>query len=121
MSYGIIEYSDDGLIKCEICNQYFQRVITHVRQKHYMNEKDYNLQFGFDTSKGICSRESAERSRIKVYENFDKCIGKNLLEKGSNTRFIVGSKGRTKDMVSYQTNLSLKRRLDDYHLKKNNH
>lgn len=111
MSYGVIEYDEDGLPKCEICNKHFKRVISHVRQKHSMNEREYKELFGFDVRKGICSKESSEKSRKRVYENYDKCITSNLIKSGAKSRFKIGSKGRTKDQVSAQTRTRLKERL----------
>jgi len=107
MSYGVIEYNSEGKPKCEICGKYFKRVISHVRQKHDMNEKEYKTTFGFDLHKGICSKDSSEKSRKAVYENYDKCINNNLISKGNKTRFISGHKGRTKNKVSEQTRLRL--------------
>lgn len=111
MSYGVIEYNKDGKPKCELCGRHFNRVISHVRQKHEMNEREYKQMFGFDLKKGICSKESAEKSRDATMKNFDKCIVFNLLVRGEHSRFAQGSQGRTKDMVSEQTKLMLKNRL----------
>jgi len=113
MSYGKIEYNEDGKPKCEICGEYFNRVISHVRQKHEMNEKEYKKQFGFDLKKGICSKESTERTRLKTLDNYDKCIQRNLIIKGSETRFNDGDNGRTKEKVSEQTRIRLKERLKE--------
>lgn len=119
MAYGEIEYNEDGQPKCEVCGKYFNRVISHVRQKHEMNEKEYKKQFGFDLYKGICSKESSERTRLKTLSNYDKCIEGNLIINGSKTRFKDGCKGRTKEKVSEQTRIRLKEtgmRLGrDYH------
>lgn len=109
--YGIIEYNEEGLPKCEICGQYFKRVLTHVRQKHFIEEREYKQQFGFDLKKGICSKESSKLSREKVFYNYDK-MEKNL-SKGEKYRFKKGSKGRTKDKVSAQTKKRLKDRLKE--------
>jgi len=46
--------------------------------------------------------------------NFDRCIKKNLIEKGVSTRFNIGSEGRTKIKVSHQTRLRLIERLKDH-------
>jgi hypothetical protein len=110
MSYGVIEY-ENGKPICEICGKAFNRVISHVRQKHDMSEKEYKTEFGFDLHKGICSLESAEKSRIKALENYDLVIAQNLINNGSQTRFAKGSKGRTKDKISEQTRNALKERL----------
>lgn len=106
MSYGIIEYNQDGLIKCEICNKYFKRVITHVRQKHFMTEREYKLSYGFDLKKGIISKESKQKSHDAIMRNYQQCISENL-NKGAKYRFKKGSKGRTKEQVSAQTKLML--------------
>ncbi len=111
MSYGIIEYDQYGNPICEICKKSFKRVIAHVRQKHDMNEREYKVKFGFDLKKGICSKDSSELSRDKLFENYDKCVTKNLLNKGSKSRFKKGDPGRTKDKVSEQTRLMLRERL----------
>lgn len=113
MAYGKIEYNEDGQPKCEICGRHFNRVISHVRQKHEMSERDYKLTFGFDLKKGICSAESSERTRDKTLANYDRCITKNLILKGSKSRFKEGDEGRTKDKVSAQTRTRLKDRLKE--------
>ena len=113
MAYGILEYNEEGKPKCEICGKFFNRVISHVRQKHFLNEKEYKKQFGFDLKKGICSKESSEKSRIKTLDNYEKCINQNLKIKGFKNRFKLGDKGRTKDKVSEQTRIRLKERLKD--------
>lgn len=113
MSYGIIEYNEDGQPKCEICGCFFNRVLSHVRQKHNLNEKEYKLIFGFDLKKGICSQESSKKTSIKTLSNYNKCIQKNLISKGKRSRFKIGHSGRTKDKVSEQTKLMLKERLKE--------
>ncbi|MFA7307605.1 MAG: hypothetical protein WC026_13135 [Hyphomicrobium sp.] len=113
MSYGRIEYSEDGLPKCEICNQYFKRVLSHVRQKHGYSEKEYKKEYGFDLRKGICSKESSDKTRVKTLENYDLCVTQNLEEKGAKNRFKKGSKGRPKEKVSAQTKIRLKQRLKE--------
>ena len=105
---GVIRYDEDGNPICEICNKSFKRVISHVRQKHDMNEREYKKTFGYDLKKGICSKKSAELSREKVFENYEKVVEKNLIKKGVKSRFTDGHKGRTKDKVSEQTLIRLK-------------
>lgn len=107
MAYGVIEYNEDGQPMCEICGKYFDRVIAHARQKHHISEREYKMQFGLNVKKGICSKESAEKSRERVFENYEQCIGKNLQLLGEKTRFRFGSEGRTQEKVSEQTRLML--------------
>jgi hypothetical protein len=111
MSYGIIEYDEDGKPICEICHQSFHRVLFHVRQKHGMSAKEYKLTYGFDAIKGICSMESSEKSRLKVMDNYDKVVTQNLTQHGKDTRFIKGSKGRTKEKISEQSKIRLTENL----------
>jgi hypothetical protein len=118
MSYGIIEYNEEGLPKCEICGGHFKRVVSHVRQKHEMNEKEYKKQYGFDLRKGICSKESAEKTRIETLKNYNKCISRNLISKGEVTRFKKGCQGRTRAMLSEQTKIRLKERLKEPYMVK---
>jgi len=116
--YGKIEYNELGKPKCEICGKYYDRVISHVRQKHGINEKEYKKRFGFDLKKGICSYTSSQLSREKVFENYDKVVSKNLLENGKVSRYKKGSKGRTKEYVSEETRQRLKKRLKEPEMQK---
>jgi hypothetical protein len=115
MSYGIIEFDESGKPICEICKKSFNRVISHVRQVHNMNEREYKITYGFDLKKGICSKNSSTKTREKTLSNFDKCVSKNLIINGKKYRFVKGSEGRTKEKVSEQTKIRLKQRLkEDY-------
>lgn len=107
MADGIIEYNAHGLPKCELCGKYFHRVLSHVRQKHAMNEREYKIMFGFDLVKGITSAESAAKSRHAVLNNFDTVVERNLIKKGEALRFKKGCDGRNSDQVSAQTRLML--------------
>ena len=111
MAYGVIEYNANGKPMCEICGKYYDRVIPHARQKHHISEKEYKIQFGFDRIKGICSKQSAEKSRLKTLENYDKVIAINLKEKGKDSRFSKGCIGRPKEVMSEQTRLQLIERI----------
>ena len=109
--FGIIQYDDSGLPVCEICGESFHRLLTHVRQRHGINKREYKIKYGLDLKKGICSRESSKKTRDKIFTNYDICIKQNLTKKGSRTRFKAGHLGRTKEQVSEQTRLMLRERL----------
>lgn len=111
MPQGTIEYNQDGKPICEICGKSFHRLLSHVRQKHQINEREYKLMYGLDLKKGICSKKSSQKSRRKALLNYNKVIKINLLSKGKKTQFKKGSKGRTKENVSTQTRKMLKERL----------
>jgi hypothetical protein len=109
MERGVIRYDTDGKPICELCGKSFNRVAAHVRQVHNITARDYKKKFGLDVLKGICSKASKERSRAAALANYDNVIKKNLIEGGSKSRYKVGSKGRTKDMVSAQTRQMLQK------------
>lgn len=111
MAQGVIEYNEEGNPKCEICGLFFKRVLTHVRQKHFMNERQYKSKFGFDLIKGICSKASSDKSRAKVIEHYDTVVAGNLLYSGELSRFSKGTKGRTRDKVSTQSKLRLTKQI----------
>lgn len=111
MKLGIIEYNEDGQPKCEICGEYFDRVIAHARQKHDINEREYKLRFGLDLKKGVCSKKSHDLSSMRTLSNYDKCVNKNLMIKGESSRYVKGSPGRTKDKVSEQTKIMLEKHM----------
>lgn len=95
---------------CKICGKSFDRVASHVRQKHFMTAREYKTMYGLDLIKGITSKESKEKSRTAALRNYETVIEKNLLEKGKRTQFKKGSKGRTRDQVSEQTRKMLAER-----------
>lgn len=105
--YGVIQYNEDGQVLCEVCGLYFDRVATHVRQKHNLLAVAYKKMYGFDTKKGICSPQSAEISRKNNKAHYDRVVVQNLLKGGLKSRFKEGSIGRRKDKVSEQTRLRL--------------
>lgn len=118
MAYGRVEYDEDGNPICEYCKKSFKRVLTHVRQKHGVTEREYKLQFGLELSKGICSAESAGISSLRAYDNYNKVIAINLINKGRRTRFKKGDPGRTADMVQEQTRIALVERLKQPYMQK---
>ena len=111
MTPGIIRYDKEGKPICEICGKAFKRPLSHARQKHGISARDYKIRFGYDTVKGICSQESHDLARERVYKNASLCIDKNLLNKGKATRLQKGSPGRVREKVSAQTLIALKTRL----------
>jgi hypothetical protein len=111
---GVIRFTDEGNPICEICGKSFKRILCHVRQKHEMTAKGYKQMFGLDTSKGICSSVSSEKTRVQTLKNYQKCIKENLLQSGVSSRFKKGSEGRIK--ISEQTRIRLKKRLKEQYM-----
>lgn len=104
---GVINYDYKGRPICNICGKGFNKLISHVVQKHNMDSLTYKKKFGYDTTKGIMSKKSTEIAREQALKNLPKIID-NLIEKGKNTRFKKGSEGRTKNKISPQTAIWLK-------------
>jgi len=104
MAFGVIEYNQAGLIKCEVCGGFFKRPATHARQKHNTSALEYKKMFGLALYSGICSDESRALSRAKFVDN-------NQVVNGAGTRFKKGFKkrfkGRTREKLSEQTKLRL--------------
>lgn len=111
---GEIGYTSDGRIICHLCGKAFTRLLTHVRQYHNMNEKEYKKEFGLILYKGIISEKSRDKSRKAVLDNYEKVVLDNLVTKGESTRFKVGSEGKTREKMSLQ---ELKR-LQNKHIKR---
>lgn len=99
---GEIRYDSEGNLICHICGRSYKRLLTHVRQIHGMTGLEYKTEFGLNRIKGLLSDDTRQKSREAVFNNYDKCVKNNLIAKGEETRFIVGSKGRTRDKLSVQ-------------------
>jgi hypothetical protein len=56
---------------------------------------------------------SAQKTRLKTLKNYDTCIKNNLLKNGTNSRFKIGSKGRTRDQLSEQSKIRLIEQLNN--------
>ena len=108
MPFGIVTYNDQGQPICEECGLAFDRVVSHIRQAHNMDGRQYKKKYGLDLKKGICSAQSAEKSRIQNKINFDLVVTQNLIEKGENSRYVKGSSGYKKEYVSEQTRQRLR-------------
>jgi hypothetical protein len=108
---GKVHYDENGKPICSICGKSFDRLLTHVRQKHFMTEREYKEMNGLDVGTGIISKESKQKSRDAVFRNYNKVVAKNLIMAGESTRYKAGHEGRTKDMVSEQTKKRLIERL----------
>lgn len=102
-NYGEVTYNEDGKPICHICGKAYNKILTHAWQVHKICAREYKEKFGLDVIKGIMSEESTKIARQRAFENAEVVIEKNLILGGKRTRFVKGSKGRTKDKVSAQT------------------
>ena len=105
---GEVAYDNQGRVICHICGRAFHKVLTHCKQRHGLTAYEYKKMFGLDVKKGLTSNYTKEKLRKSVQDNYDKVVSENLIKGGKKTRFINGSKGRTKDKVSLQTLKRLK-------------
>lgn len=101
--YGEVQYDVNGNPICHICGKSFPKLGAHIWNGHRIKMREYCEIFGLDVKHGVCSKEYKNKMRDHVYVHYDTVVTKNLLEKGTKSRFKSGGKGRTKDMMSEQT------------------
>lgn len=111
MGYGVIEYNQDGLIKCEICGEFFRRLNCHLRHTHFIPASEYKEEYGLNIKQGLWSKDESARQRKLVFDNYEKVVQRNLVEKSEQYHFKKGYKGRTKDLVREQTRIMLYNRI----------
>lgn len=100
--YGIPEYNENGEPKCEICGNFFKRVLNHATQKHHVCSRDYKKRYGLDLTKGICSKESSNLTKMQNLKNWAKCVTDNILKRNQGTKFKKGAQCRKGGYVSEQ-------------------
>lgn len=110
MEKGVVNYDQWGRPICGICGRAYDKLMTHVNQKHGLSAREYKEQFGLDVSKSIMSLKSKDRARKPTIRN-QAIIQKNLVEKGKKHRFKKGSKGRPKDKLSEQSKKRLQNQI----------
>jgi len=111
MPYGIIEYNDDGHLKCELCGNFFNRLSNHLRYTHRMTSGDYKATFGLNIKQALWSKADSLKQREKTLSHYDQCIKKNLIDSPGRNSFKKGHPGRTKDKVREQTRIMLYNRI----------
>tara|TARA_R110000803_G_scaffold7854_2_gene25265 strand:+ start:1400 stop:1768 length:369 start_codon:yes stop_codon:yes gene_type:complete len=109
MEKGIIRYNEEGKPICEICGLAFNKLISHVSQKHLITGKQYKIRFGYDKTKSIMSNSSRNLAKENA-QKYPKVIEK-LIIKGKKTQFKKGSEGRKKSKISPQTDIKLKKAM----------
>ncbi|HEY8891395.1 MAG TPA: MucR family transcriptional regulator [Clostridium sp.] len=101
--YGEVTYDPGGKPICHECGKSFNKLLSHVHQKHDMLEKEYKHKYGLDLFSGIIAESTRTKLQKSVRDNYDLVVAENLIKSGQDTRFIGGGKGRTIDKVSPQT------------------
>ena len=110
---GELKYDELGRPICHICGRAFNKLLTHVKQRHKMTPEEYKETFGLENGKGIVSDKFREVARQNVLDNYDVVVTENLMNKGTKTRFKSGCKGRTKDQVRLQTKNKLREHIQN--------
>jgi hypothetical protein len=103
--YGEIWYAPNGDCICPICGKAFRKLGCHLYNFHKITSREAYQQFGwaFNVKASNLSYRYDMKQKLKDY-----CVDINLIERGKNTRFVVGSPGRTTDKVSEMTRRRLK-------------
>ena len=102
-NYGEIIKTPDGRLVCHICGKAYNKLGAHVVQKHKITSYDYKKIFGLNVSIGLISDNHREHLHDMAIKNYDVVVKENLLKKGVNTRYVIGSKGRTREQLSEQS------------------
>lgn len=111
---GEIQYTDDGMLICEICGEAYHKLGSHVFMTHKMRANEYKKKFGLNIGQGLISEVSRKLAQARNYENRDLVVGENLKKAGEATRFKKGSKGRTREKVSVQCYNKLKQNFKNF-------
>jgi len=108
MPYGIIEYNDDGQLKCELCGKFFNRLSNHLRYTHRMTSSDYKATFGLNKGQSLWCKVDSLKQREIALSMYDKCIKQNLIENPGRKPFKKGHIGRPKYMLREQALIALR-------------
>lgn len=106
--YGEVRYSPEGKPICHICGKAYNKLLSHVWQRHGIMEKDYKKKFGLDLYKGIIAKSTKAKLQKSIEEHYGLVVKQNLIKAGKKTRFHTGMVGRTLDKISAQTMTRLK-------------
>jgi uncharacterized C2H2 Zn-finger protein len=101
-TYQEIIRDDKSLFQCPWCGEWFRGLAYHTRQKHGVTAKQLRQKFGLKADYQLITPDLKERHRIIALENSESHIKRNLIEKGTKTRYPKGCKGHTRDTWSAQ-------------------
>ena len=99
---GEVKYSPEGLVICHICGKAYKKLLSHVWQKHGIDEKEYKRTFGLNTSQGLICESTRKKLQDAVKKHYDTVVTNNIVKNGEKTRFYKGSEGRVKSKISVQ-------------------
>lgn len=86
---------DPDKLKCPFCGEYHIQLLSHITQKHEITAKEFKLEFGFDSTKGIIPewfRKEKSESFFNSLEKFPEVLTENLKKRGVGTRFVKNHK-----------------------------
>ena len=110
--YGQPEYDNNGRVKCEECNQFFNSVCSHALKAHNMSARDYKLKHGLKLNKPVTSISTTNKL-IRAAENRNNDY---LIDAGKQYRYKKGESGRIH--CSEQEKIEIRQRLDKFKFKK---
>lgn len=105
---GEVTYDSRGYPICHICGRAYKKLGAHIFSAHNLTAKEYKIEFGLDRTKGLLDQELKKRLQKNVMDNYEKVVINNLIQKGADTRFRIGSSGRCREIMSIQTMKKLK-------------
>lgn len=84
------EYNEQGKVRCNICGQYFDRVMNHARLAHGISNKQYRKKFGYSNSTNLTSIQSSMKSGEKIKIHYHNGDYDKFIERSKSTRFVPG-------------------------------
>lgn len=102
---GVQQYDNNGRLICELCGKAYNKLISHVIQKHEISGAEYRQRFGFCKSFAFLSDKSRELARQRINDKPD-IIKRNLIQAGTVTRYHTGH-NKPKHVITPQRRIFL--------------
>lgn len=107
-----IEKDDQGRVICPFCGKSYRVLGIHLKKAHNIDVASLKKDWGLSKNYDLTSDEYKELKRETINNN-PELVTKNLIEKGSKTRFTKGHPGRSLDQISPQEKEALRLRAEE--------
>lgn len=91
---GKVAVTPDGKIICHICRQAYDKLGSHIYNKHGIATKLYKEYFKLNHNTNLTNATYHIKMREYTTKNYDLVVTENLTHKGENTRIKSGDKLR---------------------------
>lgn len=87
---GTIVTDPKGYVICHICGQSYNKLGSHIANKHHMSVEDYKEIYSLPQNVSLASAEHKAKMRRYNAMYRDRVVYDNLINRGMNTRFVPG-------------------------------